>query len=327
MDVSRSIPAALPIKGSQDDTGSLVARFTAARSLVIEALRKCPALLDLVRRNGKPVYSVELPKEAFAALSKGSMSWNPRPDGTLPAVLRNVDSKEIAHHVSLRQANLEPGVLQALNNLAVQTALCEIIGRLEELDEKVDLLLRQGRANRHGKVRGGFRLYEQALEMAPGAARTMALSNAAQSLEGGRSSLMENIEADLKDLRPPSPFKAFRSAMTPGQTATEKLTARYALLCDDLAMVLLATRWLVLIHEELEQPGAARKVVHQLAASASEWAPLGRALSAAVPYSQDFDPEQVWRLAEQSLPPVLDGRLGPAMAVVLQVTSAELLDE
>lgn len=105
---SVAIPEALPIKGSLDDAGNLLARFNAARSIVIAALRKCPALLDLARVRGQALYTVALPTEALAGLSKRDLAWNVRPDGTLPAVLRDADSNAIAQVRRGRRSNSLP---------------------------------------------------------------------------------------------------------------------------------------------------------------------------------------------------------------------------
>jgi hypothetical protein len=294
---------------------------------VIRTLKIVPAITDLARGGGKATYTVELPMEAVAGLAEGNLTWNMRPNGTLPAVVRQANSEAVAHHVSLRPADLQPELLSALNQLAVQTALATLVSRLEHLDEKVDQLLRESKSDRHGTARAGHRLYEQALEMTPGSERRMALVNAAQSLEEGRSTLLERIKAELTSLRPPSTVKAFWSGLWTGPTATEKLDEAYKQLCDDVAMALMATRWLALAYEELEQPGAALKAVEQAAAEVRTWMPLGREIARAVSYSDHLDPDAIWRLSEVSMLSVARRPYTNGATLAVQVKQGELTDD
>lgn len=325
------IPDRLGIDERDAGARGMLARFQALRSQVLAGLRAVPALSQLVASHGPDVLlTIQWPAGALDALAKGDVTWKKYADGSLAVMLRGPKGKEIVKHLRLREVSLPPETAAALHNLAVQSALAEIIGRLEDLDAKVERVLSGQRVDRHGRIDGGLHLYEQAMAAAPGSARHLQIANALALLNQGRSQLMAFIEDEANSITAPSAWESLTTLW--GETPTTKHTKRMDALAEDAAKCVLATRAIVIIHEEQGDSGSARVAVEQLARVARECAPkLAHAARAVPRKAGGRDPEAIWRFLHRRILPSADAAVrllggGGSSPLSLDFSAAELLN-
>jgi len=291
-----------------------VERFESSRSLLLRWARSVPAIVQTARAltqtlNPRELFEIEWPPGVLDSLKSGVLEWKPSADGTFPVVVRQHEGKQIAKHLKLRKHEQMGDVLRGVNNLALQSALADIVGRLEEMDEKLDEIAAKAHGDRVGKARAGHEMYLQALTLRDDAARRGALLNAVQSLAEGRSQLLESIDDDLKKLEPSRYTGFFKNLKFSGKPPKQQFKEQYFKTTQDFQIVMEATRSMVLAYEELSEPDAARLALEQLGERARKIAP--RCLTAArhLPYSLEASPEAPWEFVEQRLIPEIEAGL------------------
>lgn len=296
------LPRELMLPQCNEAVRQFLDRFQVSRSAILGALRKVPAFIEAARGlDPRTLYVVEWPKEAVASLQTGHGVWNRAADGTLEAAIRAKNGGGFVKHLRLREAPSAGINLAALNNLAVQSSLAEIIAQLEELATKMDSLLAGQRSDRHAQVDAGEHIYFQALQSHQKDNREHLLRQAILPITVGRSQLLRSIQAQSSVLKIPN-----GSAPLWGETPTQKLSEVFADLRIDLHATMVSTRTLVMIHEELGEPAAASEALRQLAVGLRESAPKLRQLAKYVPYSLTANHEQVWSRVQDQLVPTAD---------------------
>jgi hypothetical protein len=326
--IARRIPAELPVTPSTEAVRQFDGRFQAARRQVLTALRAAPALAQLVQGlQAAKSYVIEWPPEALTALKDGSAAWQSAADGTLPAVVRLKDNNEIVKHLRLRESGQLTGQgLAALNNLAIQSTLAQVLRQIEELDTKLERVLEGARADRLGLILAGEHLYAQALVAKDADNRRSILHSALQSLGQGRGQLMASIAAEARLLQPPS-----GSAWPFMETPSQKLGRQLKVLGEDAKAVALATRSVILVHEELGEPGMAKVALDQFWKELAVPAQSLKELAAYAPYAPGDNPAQVWSALSDRLIPsskVASGELSaPAshQPLLMEFNPGELL--
>src|SRR4051794_14212141 len=101
-----NIPDTLHASGKPDAVSTdFVKLFRTARAETVKGIRKVPAIMETMAslKKGKR-YLIEWPEGMEKAVKSGAATWRPRGDGTLPAVIRDVDEKNIVKHLRLREA-------------------------------------------------------------------------------------------------------------------------------------------------------------------------------------------------------------------------------
>jgi hypothetical protein len=301
----------VPVRGATEAERQFVERFESSRSLLVKWARSVPAIVQTARElaqtlNPRELFEIEWPPGVLDSLKSGVLEWKPSADGTFPVVVKQHEGKQIAKHLKLRKSAQMGDVLRGVNNLAIQSALADIVGRLEEMGEKLDELLARARADQVGKIRAGHDLYQQALTIRDEDLRRSTLLNAVQSLLEGRNQLLEFVEDASTKLKPPSQFDSFLKAVPFGRTPSKALEERYHRVTQEFQTAVLATRIVVLAYEELNEPETARFVLEQLAGRAKDIAPRCLAAARHLPYTPEEPPEAPWEFVEQRLIPAFE---------------------
>jgi hypothetical protein len=298
-------------------------RFRLSRKSIVTVLQQVPAVIDVVRGlDPRQLYTIEWPPEAVAALKQGTGIWKRNASGSLDTAIRAKNGGAFVKHLRLKEMH-EAGVdLSALNNLAVQSALAEIIARLEELSSKVDAVLAGQRTDRQGLVDAGESTYLQALGCRHGDDRLHLLREAVVPLNTGRFQMLRSIESEALALAKPT-----GSAPLRGDTPTQRLAAAFGTIQQDMMTAMRATRSLVLVYEELRQPDAAKETVRHFAEILGKPAHTLRELAKYVPYSRSADHEEFWMKVDSKLVPAAHSslRLLEAQRVLSEFTPADIL--
>lgn len=326
--IQRVVPRALRLSDAAESVKQFARRFDADRHRLLSALRSTPALVQLARSLGAAkTYVIEWPPEALGALRAGKAVWEKAVDGSLPAVVRLKDNSEIVKHLRLREVSgSSTQGLNALNNLALQSAIASVVEQLEDLDAKLDSVLAGARADRLGYVIAGEQMYGQALAARDPENRHRALHSALQTLATGRGQLMASITSEARLLRP-----ATGNARPFAKAPSEKLADSYRVLEEDARSAALATRSMILVHEELGEPDMAREALGQFAHGLAEPARRLRELAPHVPYSRTFDPQRTWAVLEDRVLPAARASAsaleGAPKPLLTEFTPGEILAE
>lgn len=293
-----AVPLTLSLRDRAESVVQFVRRFGIQRERLFQELRTMPTFVDLARSLGSSSrYVIEWPTEALAAQRAGTAVWQTAADGTLPVVIR-LKNGEIVKHLRLREVADAGQGLSTLNNLAVQASLAQVVGKLEELDAKLDRVLAGARADRLGQVLAGEQLYAQALAARDPGTRRATLHSAHASLATGRGQLLSNVAEQARALKVPT-----GSALLFRKNPSRELEERIDAMQEDVKAVALATRSMALVTEELGETGMTAVALSQFASKLSEPVRCLRQLSRYVPFRGGIDPAGVWGVLDDHVLP------------------------
>jgi len=230
------------------------------RQKVIQILRQVPAILDVaIKLSERKTYKVIIAPEVLARIKFGSARLDQRDNGLLGPLIRDVESGQIIHHVSLREVT--PDLLRSLNELATQQTLADIVRRLEIIDKKITDVL-QGQLNdRLAEIESGIQIYEQAIFASDPDLRRELIVSAIQKLNDGRRKLIKSTDFSFIDKLPRNRLGMFFSRNWD--------IPKYVLLKAESAgeaarAIVEASRYLVLAYSTLNEPGSLQVSLEQV---------------------------------------------------------------
>ena len=191
----------------------------------------------------------------------GSARLDKKDNGLFGVLIRDIETGHITNHVSLKE--VPPDLLSSLNQLAIQQTLADIVCRLEAIDERITDIL-QGQLNdRRAEVKSGIHLYEQALVASDPDTRRILLCNAIQSLDGGRSKLIESTDFSFIDKLPRTKSAMRRFHLTHGPIS-KYVQSKAEPVCKAARDIVEASRYLVLACSAFNEPGCLRVSLEQV---------------------------------------------------------------
>ena len=317
----------LSVRGVFSDTRVWLARYRQARHDVVAALRQIPGFVETVRQLAPTeLYRIEWSPEMITALREGSAVWRSNKEGFLGVVLRKPGG-EILKHLSLEQVS--PVQFAPMVQLATQSMLSEVIGRLETIDQKVSDILQGQVADRLGPLRGAEAQFLAAVE-ASGEERIRLLRDCIGPYESARGVLIENLRAKLSslDLTKPAWWRVLQ--YLPGKrSAGDRVRETMNEVHRYLMGAMRATRILEVLYGELGQSASAKKALALFAEQIEDLLPVGQVAARWLAYSQTNPPEALWQSTQQMIEgPVRHAQqlLGAAdQCVELEVQREELL--
>lgn len=263
-------------------------------------LRKLPAFAGvLVSLEAGRQYTVELPSGVKRMLASGRATWDRSSDGLLKATIRDSENGHIVGQVKLKEAGLSPETLLALNAVAVQAALADIVYRLQEIDAKIEQVLDEIRHDRYGRIDAGLSLYRQALMIQDNVRREQVLLPALALLAEGQAQLLRSVRHELTRLKPPTTMDIVLKT-TPGRDSpTDKFVKRFRAVSDDMAAAIVATRAMMLIYISLGETAAAQTVLGRMLSATQGHAELASTMREYVP-SKAAAADDIWRIIDRA---------------------------
>lgn len=232
------------------------------RQKLIHILRQIPVYVDLAQKliEGKTYQAIFHP-EVLKALNNGSLRWDMKESGLYGAVIRDVETGHIAHHINLKE--IPPDLLTTLNQLAIQQTLADIVRRLEIINEKITDIL-EGQVNdRLAEVESGIAIYEQAIVASNLDTRRGLLVNAIQELNGGRKKLIKSTDFRFIDSLPRKKLGMRFFTLTHGDIY-EYVHSKAEPVWKAALAIVEASRYLVLAYSALSEPNSLRVSLEQV---------------------------------------------------------------
>lgn len=230
------------------------------RQKLIPILRQIPAIVDVVKKlsEGK-TYQAYFPPEVWERIKDGSARLDNKDNGLFGALIRDVETGHIAHHVSLKEVT--PDLLSSLNQLATQQTLANIVRRLEVIDEKITDVL-QGQFNdRLAEVESGIHIYEQAIVASDPDVRRELIVSAIQKLNDGRNKLIKSTDFSFIDELPRNSLGMFFSL---NWDIPKHVQSKAEAVWKAAHAIVKASRYLVITYSALNQPDSLRVSLQQV---------------------------------------------------------------
>ena len=170
---------------------------------VVSLLRQTPTLYSMIKsqvKNDGDIFRAKIPNEIMRGIKSGKLERMTKKDsGLFTGMIRKKDGrKSIIKQTEWEKINLDKDTISNLNQIAIQASIAELTEMLFEIDKKLDLLIRGQQSDRISRVIAGIDLYKQAYSTNNDTSlKKMHLSNALQSLNEGRRSLMLNLQETL----------------------------------------------------------------------------------------------------------------------------------
>jgi hypothetical protein len=158
----------------------------------------------------------------------------------------------------------QPGEIANAANAAAHARthamLREILAKLDVMDKKLDLLLKQQRNDVIGKISSGMRTFKMlAAEPGDDMSRVALLANAVQSIDEGRSTLLLNLQSRIQSEPVESSVWDYR--LEPSITRAGWLDVH----AEDIQWLYGAASTIAAIHSMQDRPLAARETMAELA--------------------------------------------------------------
>jgi hypothetical protein len=230
------------------------------RQKLIQILRQIPAIVDVVKKlsEGK-TYQAYFPPEVWERIKDGSARLDNKDNGLFGALIRDVETGHIAHHVSLKEVT--PDLLSSLNQLATQQTLANIVRRLEVIDEKITDVL-QGQFNdRLAEVESGIYTYKQAEVASDPDVRRELIVSAIQKLNDGRNKLIKSTDFSFIDKLPRNRLDMFFSL---NWDIPKHVQSKAESVWKAAHAIVEASRYLVIAYSSLNEPDSLRVSLEQV---------------------------------------------------------------
>ena len=230
------------------------------RQKLIQILRQIPAISDVAKKllEGK-TYQAYFPLDVLERLKDGSARLDKKDNGLFGALIRDVEKGQITDHVSLKE--ITPDLLSSLNQLAIQQTLANIVRRLEVIDEKITDVL-QGQFNdRIAEVKSGILSYKQAVAAHDPDTRRILLGNAIQTLNVGRSKLIESTDFGFIEKLPRNRLGMFFSL---NWDIPNHVQSKAKPIWKATHAIVEASHYLVLAYSALNEPDSLRVSLEQV---------------------------------------------------------------
>ncbi len=230
------------------------------RQKVIQILRQIPAISDVAKKlsEGK-TYKAIIAPEVLEQMKDGSARLDRRDNGLLGPLIRDDETGQIIHHVSLKEVT--PDLLSSLNQLATQQTLANIVHRLEVIDEKITDVL-QGQINdRLAEVESGIHIYEQAMVASDPDVRRELIVSAIQKLNDGRNKLIKSTDFGFIDKLPRNRLGMFFSQ---NWDIPKHVQSKAESVSKAAHAIIKASRYLVIAYSDLNQPDSLRVSLAQV---------------------------------------------------------------
>ena len=116
--------------------------FKKQYEIIIEGLRKLPALIDIAKSLKVQEYLVADPNNVQSRkLAEGLLKIMKDKDGNLLASLQNVDSNKIDSNLRLKDLKLTPEVNKAINNFIMQQQMAQIINMINNVQSSINRVI------------------------------------------------------------------------------------------------------------------------------------------------------------------------------------------
>jgi hypothetical protein len=230
------------------------------RQKVIQILRQIPTILDSAKKlsEGK-TYQAIIGPEALERINNGSAKLIDKGNGLLSATIRDAKTSRVIDHASLKE--VEPDLLNSLNQLATQQTLANIVNRLEVIDEKITDVLEGQFNDRIAEVESGIHIYEQAVVASDPDVRRELIVSAIQKLNDGRNKLIRSTDFGFIDKLPRDKLRMFFSL---NWDIPKHVQSKAESVWKAAHAIIKASRYLVIAYSDLNQPGSLRVSLEQV---------------------------------------------------------------
>jgi hypothetical protein len=230
------------------------------RQKVIQILRQIPSILDGAKKltEGKTYQAIIAP-EALERINNGSAKLINKGNGLLSATIRDAKTSRVIDHASLNE--VEPDLLNSLNQLATQQTLANIVNRLEVIDEKITDVLEGQFNDRLAEVESGIHLYEQAVVASDPDVRRELMVSAIQKLNDGRNKLIRSTAFGFIDKLPRDKLRMFFSL---NWDIPKHVQSKAESVWKAAHAIIKASRYLVIAYSDLNQLDSLRVSLEQV---------------------------------------------------------------
>lgn len=290
----------LALQAQTPESRQFLNRYRRLRTDLIRALRQTPAILEQLRELTRgTTYRMHWPPGLLGKVKSGEAVWQQGADGFWPVVVKGADGKIIKH---LQVEAIPPDVLATANQLALQSAIAEVIDRLEVIEADLEAILRGQHDDRIAKVKSGIELYHQAFAIEDELQRRMVLTQSIGLLNEGRSQLIESLQSEIGfiDDIPESKQELLIHSIFKFRGPYEVVQRKAKSIQHALETILRASSFLVLAYSEINEPEAAKVSLAPLIAVIQDTAQRGIRMSRFLPYQLEAPPEELWQRALQA---------------------------
>jgi hypothetical protein len=290
----------LPLQAQTLESRQFLDRYRRLRTNLIHALRQTPAILEQLRELSRgTTYRIHWPPGLLQKVESGEAIWRQGADGFWPVVVKGADGKIIKH---LQVEAIPPDVLATANQLALQSAIAEVIDRLEVIEADLEAILRGQHDDRIAKVKSGIELYHQAFAIEDELQRRMVLTQSIGLLNEGRNQLVESLKSEISfiDDIPESKQELLIHSIFTFRSPCEVVRNKAKSIQHALETILRASSFLVLAYGAINEPEAAKVSLAPLIEVIQETAQRGIKMSRFLPYQPEAPPEELWQRALQA---------------------------
>ena len=172
--------------------------FKKQYEIIIEGLRKLPALIDIAKSLKVQEYLVADPNNVQSRkLAEGLLKIMKDKDGNLLASLQNVDSNKIDSNLRLKDLKLTPEVNKAINNFIMQQQMAQIINMINNVQSSINRVISGQQDDRIAICYSAEQQLINARIIRNEKIRQLCYVNAIKSAEDARNMLMLDLKRNL----------------------------------------------------------------------------------------------------------------------------------
>ena len=138
-------------------------------------------------------------KKVIDLIEQGIYKFQKSKDGQLRAVIVN-EYGEFKVHVPLKEVNVPPDVLGAINNLQAQAQMAEILHEIKAVSEQLQELRLEIKNDRLAKIDTAFELLSHANHIRSKSLRDLTITNAMNHCLDAKHALMRNLKAYIDNI-------------------------------------------------------------------------------------------------------------------------------
>lgn len=268
-------------------------RFNISINQIIKGFNKVPSFVDAQKSLKKnETYKIIVPKNIRKQLENGSATWNIDKTGLQLPMIKNRNGSFICQ---ARLEEIKPAHFENINNIALQTAMANVLEQLEEISEQVTSVLQGQFTDRVGIIKGAEETYRQALLTKDPILKKQLLSQAITELNRGRGQLIESLENKTRfiDNLPDSSFKQFIYSML-HKINTNKIEIQFIETQDIFDSIISSSYYLALAYEELGEEHALKESLLPLKECLKKHSKKIAKVSEFLPYNPNFENEKSW---------------------------------
>ena len=170
------------------------------RQQLVRLLRQIPSVAKAAREFSelslRDKYRVVIPADVMSKIRIGDARFGESATGGLTANVHDTSTGRIIGQISVKQ--LTPNLLESLNQMALQSSLREISLRLEEVEERIEEILKGQQDDRYGLIDSGAHLFVLASQSRDPETRRLLLIDAISQLSEGRGRLIRAFITDAR---------------------------------------------------------------------------------------------------------------------------------